>query len=132
VPAIGAALLAGCGGSHHKATAAPQPFDAKRTVDAFLYAPARPAQVCPQLWVASAQPACARLLAKLKRSRRQHVFAPPKRGTIMYRLGGVEGDRVLIEAGDRQPNPSKGPPGFYGAFELQRVGGGWKILQEQP
>ena len=117
---------------HGSTAPAPRPVDAEKTVDAFLYAPPSPARVCPRLWVSSAQPACARGLLKLKQARRRHVFAPPKRGTMMYRLGGVEGDKVSIEAGDPQPDPSKGPPSFYGIFELRRVGSAWKVVREEP
>jgi hypothetical protein len=44
----------------------------------------------------------------------------------------VSGDTVQIEAGDRQPDPSEGPPSFYGVFVLQRAGSGWKIVSSSP
>jgi hypothetical protein len=48
---------------------------------------------------------------------------------MQYGLGGVSGDTVTIDAGDRQPTPSKGPPTFYGQFLLRRAGSGWKIVR---
>src|SRR3954469_16587262 len=57
-----ATLVAGCGGADHRAATTatapklaprPDPFDARKTVDAFLYAPRQPARVCPKLWVAT-------------------------------------------------------------------------------
>src|SRR4051812_12414592 len=131
-----ATLLVGCGGSHDRsssaATTAPQPdpITAKRPVDAFLYAPPKPAGVCPRLWVgtAKAQAQCASALRWLKVARARHLFAPPKHGTIQYVLGGVSGRTVDIQAGDRQPSPRKGRPTFYGSFEVQRTGGEWKIV----
>lgn len=127
-------VLAGCGGSHPRSTSAPttapqpQAITAKRAVDAFLYAPPKPGTVCPRLWVAAAQPQCARELYRLKVARARRLFAPPKRGTIQYKLGGVSGRTVEIEAGDRQPSPQKGRPTFYGNFKVQWTGSEWKIV----
>ena len=88
----GSFLIGACGGGqHHQAEPEPEPADAQRTVDAFLYAPPTPAKVCPRLWVASAQSACAEALRRLERARARHLFAPPGRGTIVYRLAGVRG-----------------------------------------
>jgi hypothetical protein len=132
-------LAAGCGGSGGSgdggattaAAARPEPVDAKKTVDAFLYSPPVPARVCPKLWVEApkSQSQCAALLRRLKVAKARRVFALPKRGTMQYRLGGVSGKIVTIEAGDRQPAPTKGPPTFYGVFDLERAGSGWKIVR---
>jgi hypothetical protein len=129
--------LAGCGGSDHApataATAAapePKPIEAKRVIDAFLYAPLKPASVCPRLWIgtAKAQAQCSTELRRLKIARAHRLFAPPKRGTIQYGLGGVSGRTVEIQAGDRQPSPLKGRPTFYGNFKVRWTGGEWKIV----
>jgi hypothetical protein len=128
--------LTGCGGSDDgpktAATAPqPEPITAKKTVDAFLYAPRQPASVCPKLWVATpkSQSRCAALVRYLKISLARHRLALPKRGKMHYELGGVSGKTVTIQAGDRQPTPFKRPLEFSGAFVLEREGGRWKIVR---
>jgi hypothetical protein len=135
-----AALVAGCGGSDHGAATTatapklaprPDPFGARKTVGAFLYAPRQPSRVCPKFWVETpkSQSLCAAVVRRLKVGLARHEFALPKRGKMHYELGGVSGKTVTISVGDRQPTPFKRPLEFFGAFVLEREGGGWKIIR---
>jgi hypothetical protein len=129
--AASAGILAGCGGSgsHGSAsttTPARSPLEAKATVDRFLYGAGAPARDCRETWIPTARRACMRSVRKLK-AMLAHGFVLPKRGALPYRLAGVNGRAVTLEAGDRQPDPAKGRPQFYGVFLLRLYGGSWRI-----
>ena len=128
------AVLAGCGGGSSgdaeftKTNAQfgdrpPSVAEARKIIDPFLY---RLAAACPSTWLPSAQARCRSTAAKLKVQLAKPQFRLPKRGKLPYAAGGVQGDVVGFDVGNRQPRPGSGSL-FYGRFTLRQSSGKWLI-----
>jgi hypothetical protein len=62
------------------------------------------------------------------RRERRHLSRVRRLGRSPLGAYHQTGSITPLEAGDRQPNPVKGPPQFYGVFALRLEGGSWKIV----
>jgi hypothetical protein len=108
------------------------PATAAKAVDAFLYDKRDAAAVCSARWSPSTKSTCIRVVRNVRLALARHRIVLPRRGTMSYRLAGVQGRVVSIAAGNQQPTPQAGAPSFYGVFRLQRGGGAWRILRVDP